>query len=32
VQIVDLAPTILRHLGVPADGMDGRALTMDKAA
>ncbi len=26
VRIVDLAPTILRHLGVPADGMDGRAL------
>jgi hypothetical protein len=31
VRIVDLAPTILRHLGVPADGMDGHALTMDKA-
>jgi hypothetical protein len=26
VRIVDLAPTILRNLGVPADGMDGRAL------
>jgi arylsulfatase A-like enzyme len=23
---MDLAPTILRHLGLPADGMDGRAL------
>ncbi len=32
VRIVDLAPTILRHLGVPADGMDGLALTMDKSA
>ena len=32
VRIVDLAPTILRHLAVPADGMDGRALMMDKAA
>lgn len=28
VRIVDLAPTILRHLRVPADGMDGRALLM----
>jgi hypothetical protein len=27
VRIVDLAPTIARHLGVPADGMDGIALT-----
>jgi Type I phosphodiesterase / nucleotide pyrophosphatase len=26
VRIVDLAPTILRHLGVAGDGMDGRAL------
>ncbi|MGA3000582.1 MAG: alkaline phosphatase family protein [Acetobacteraceae bacterium] len=26
VRIVDLAPTILRHLGVPAYGTDGRAL------
>jgi arylsulfatase A-like enzyme len=26
VRIVDLAPTILRHLGVPGNGMDGRAL------
>ena len=25
VRIVDLAPAILRHLGVPAEGMDGRA-------
>ena len=25
VRIVDLAPTILRHLGLPADGMDGSA-------
>jgi len=24
--IVDLAPTILRHLGLPEVGMDGRAL------
>ena len=24
--ITDLAPTILRHLGIPATGMDGRAL------
>lgn len=24
--IIDLAPTILRHLRVPADGMDGRSL------
>jgi hypothetical protein len=24
--IVDIAPTALAHLGVPADGMDGRAL------
>ena len=24
--IVDLAPTIMRHLGIPAPGMDGRAL------
>ena len=27
VRIVDLAPTILRHLGVAGDGMDGRALS-----
>ena len=27
VRIVDLAPTILRHLGVSSNGMDGRALT-----
>jgi hypothetical protein len=26
--IVDLAPTILRHLGLPCGGMDGRALQM----
>ncbi len=26
VHVTDLAPTILRHLGVPASGMDGRAL------
>jgi hypothetical protein len=32
VRIVDLAPTILRHLGVPADGMDGRALPVGRAA
>jgi hypothetical protein len=25
-RVVDLAPSILRHLGVPAAGMDGRAL------
>jgi hypothetical protein len=30
VRIVDLAPTILRHLSVPSGGMDGRVLTMDK--
>ncbi len=24
--VIDVAPTILRHLGLPADGMDGRAL------
>ena len=24
--VIDAAPTILRHLGMPADGMDGRAL------
>jgi len=24
--IVDIAPTVLRHLGLPAEGMDGRAL------
>lgn len=26
VSPIDLAPTILRHLGLPADGMDGRPL------
>jgi hypothetical protein len=26
VHVTDLAPTILRHLGIPASGMDGRAL------
>ncbi len=26
---IDLAPTILRHLGLPADGMDGVALATD---
>ena len=25
IKVVDLAPLIPRHLGVPADGMDGRA-------
>jgi hypothetical protein len=24
--IVDIAPTVMRHLGVSAEGMDGRAL------
>ena len=24
--VTDLAPTIMRHLGIPASGMDGRAL------
>jgi hypothetical protein len=24
--LIDIAPTILRHLGLPADGLDGRAL------
>ena len=26
VRIVDIAPTVLAHLGLPADGMDGRAV------
>jgi len=26
VHVVDLAPTIMRHLGIPAPGMDGRPL------
>ena len=26
VHVTDLAPTIMRHLGIPASGMDGRAL------
>ena len=26
VHVVDLAPTIMRHLGIPAPGMDGNAL------
>ena len=26
---VDIAPTILRHLGLPDDGMDGMALSRD---
>ena len=26
VSLIDIAPTILRHLGLPADGMDGRPL------
>jgi hypothetical protein len=30
-RIVDLAPTILQHLGVPADRLDGRTLTMDRS-
>ncbi len=32
VRIVDLAPTILRHLGLSADGMDGRAPPARHAA
>jgi arylsulfatase A-like enzyme len=24
--LVDIAPTVLRHLGLPSDGMDGRLL------
>jgi hypothetical protein len=24
--VIDLAPSIMRHLGRPADGMDGRPL------
>ncbi len=32
VRIVDLAPTILQHLKVPADGMDGQSLTAGEAA
>jgi arylsulfatase A-like enzyme len=26
VHVTDLAPTVMRHLGIPASGMDGRAL------
>jgi arylsulfatase A-like enzyme len=26
VHVIDLAPSIMRHLGIPADGMDGRPL------
>jgi len=31
VHVTDLAPTIMRHLGVPAPGMDGRPLQTDPA-
>ncbi len=31
VHVVDLAPTIMRHLGLPAHGMDGRALQVAPA-
>jgi hypothetical protein len=31
VRIVDLAPSIARHLGVAADGMDGRSLQIGEA-
>jgi hypothetical protein len=31
VRMVDLAPTILRHLAVPGNGMDGQALHADPA-
>jgi arylsulfatase A-like enzyme len=31
VRIVDLAPSILRHVDVPADGMDGRPLQIGEA-
>ncbi|BBK33489.1 putative AlkP superfamily pyrophosphatase or phosphodiesterase [Stella humosa] len=27
--LIDIAPTVLRHLGQPAEGMDGRALPLD---
>lgn len=27
--LIDIAPTVLRHLGIAADGMDGRALPLD---
>jgi predicted AlkP superfamily pyrophosphatase or phosphodiesterase len=26
--LIDIAPTVLRHLGLPTDGMDGRALPL----
>jgi arylsulfatase A-like enzyme len=29
--LVDIAPTVLRHLGLPADGMDGRPLPQTAA-
>jgi arylsulfatase A-like enzyme len=29
VSLIDFAPTMLRHLGLPADGMDGAALPFD---
>ena len=28
VHVVDLAPTIMRHLGIPSSGMDGSALQL----
>ena len=29
--LIDIAPTVLRHLGLPATGMDGRALPLHSA-
>jgi predicted AlkP superfamily pyrophosphatase or phosphodiesterase len=29
--LIDIAPTVLRHLGLPADGLDGRALPFHPA-
>jgi arylsulfatase A-like enzyme len=31
-RIIDVAPTVLTHLGLPADGLDGRALQRSDAA
>ncbi|SIL74992.1 Uncharacterised protein [Mycobacteroides abscessus subsp. abscessus] len=28
VSLIDYAPTILRHLSLPADGMDGHAIPL----
>jgi arylsulfatase A-like enzyme len=30
--LIDIAPTLLRHLGLPHDGMDGSALPLDPTA